>query len=421
MNNQYIDRGRLQIMALATDIGMPATNATVRVIQRGSPDKIIEEIITDISGQTPVITLPAPPVELSLEPENMQDEGGRRPYSEYDVHVDMEGYQSTTIEGIQILSDTTALQNVNLNPINRVTEAERTITIPDHTLWGTFPPKTPEDEVKPMPEAPGLVVLPRPVVPEYIIVHAGVPSNASAPNYWVPFKDYIKNVASCEIYSTWPTAAIEANILAIISFTLNRVYTEWYRGKGFYNFTITNSTAYDQAFIYQRNIFKEISTIVDYLFTTFITRPNIRQPLFTQYCDGRMVTCPGWMTQWGSKSLGDQGYNSVGILKYFYGTNIFLMNAERVAGVPSSFPGYNLQMGSTGQNVRTIQEQLNAISNNYPAIPKLVVDGIFGNNSRTAVETFQRVFQLPASGIVDFPTWYRISNVYVAVTRLAEL
>ena len=294
MNNQNIDRGHLQVMAFANTIGMPAINANVRITERGEPEKIIEEIITDNSGQTPVITLPAPPVEFSLDPENKL-ENRHHPYSEYDIHVTIEGFQTTTIEGVQILSNTTALQNVMLRPITQ-TATSVTFTIPEHTLWGTFPPKTPEDEVKPLPETTGLVVLPRPVIPEYIIVHAGIPTNAAAPNYWVPFKDYIKNVACCEIYSTWPTAALEANILAIISFTLNRIYTEWYRGKGFYNFTITNSTAYDQAFVYQRNIFKEISTVVDYLFNTFITKPNIRQPLFTQYCDGKMVSCPGWMS-----------------------------------------------------------------------------------------------------------------------------
>ena len=235
----------------------------------------------------------------------------------------------------------------------------------------------------------------------------------------MPFKDYIKNVASCEIYPTWPVETLEANILAIISFTLNRVYTEWYRGKG-YDFTITNSTAYDQAFVYGRNVFSEISEIVDYLFTTYITKPNIRQPLFTQYCNGKNVTCPGWLSQWGSKYLGDEGLDAVEILRRYYGSEIYLTSAEQVAGVPVSYPGYVLRDGVTGNYVRTIQEQLNAISDNYPAIPKLRVDGIYGPLTAGAVAKFQEIFDLPESSEVDFATWYQISNIYVAVERLAE-
>jgi len=285
---------------------------------------------------------------------------------------------------------------------------------------GDFPPKIPEDEVKPLPESGGFVVLPEPVIPEFVIVHQGVPSDNSAQNVWVPFKDYIKNVASCEIYSTWPDASIRANVLAILSFTLNRVYTEWYRGKG-YDFTITNSTAFDQAFTYGRNIFQEIATVVDEIFTTFITRPGIRQPLLTQYCDGSRVQCPNMMSQWGSKNRADEGYDAIGILRYYYGQDIFLMQAEKVSGVPMSYPGTALQTGSTGPSVRMIQEQLNAISNNYPAINKIRVDGVFGEQTRTAVETFQKIFNLPQTGIVDFGTWYQISNIYVAVTKIAEL
>jgi len=409
----YSETGRLQIGALSIDIGMPASNATIRVMPRGE-DRVIEEMISDSSGQTPVINLPAPPVEFSLEPSEY------RPYSEYDVSVSMEGYDEVYVEGVQILPETTSFQNVTLSPLTDYSEQAEVITIYDHTLWGDFPPKIPEADVKPMPPATGLVVLPEPVVPEFVIVHAGRPENASAPRHWVPFRDYIKNVASSEIYATWPEQTIKANVLAIISFTLNRVYTEWYRGKG-YDFTITSSTAFDQAFSHGRNIFDEISTIVDEIFTTFITRPNIRQPLLTQYCDGRRVNCPTWMSQWGSKSLGDQGFTAIDILKRFYGSDVFLMQARKVAGVPSSYPGTPLQMGSIGQDVRTIQEQLNAVSNNFPAIPKLRVDGIFGEETRRAVETFQGIFKLAADGIVGFSTWYKLSHIYVSVTRMAEL
>jgi len=405
--------GRLQIGIFASDIGRPASNAMVNITPRGIRNQILEELVTDNSGQTPIIDLAAPPLEFSMSGEN-------KPYSEYDIQVMMDGYEPQVIEGVQILPAATAYQDIRLRPIGEYSSQPRIISVEEHTLWGTFPPKLPEDEVKELPPSTGYIVLPDPVIPEFIVVHDGAPNNTSAPNYWIPFADYIKNVASCEIYSNWPQATIMANVLAILSFTLNRVYTEWYRGKG-YNFTITSSTAYDHAFSYGRNIFSEISSAVDDIFTNFITRPGISQPLFTQYCDGKNTICPNWMSQWGSKSLGDQGYSAIDILKSFYGYDIYLMQARKVEGVPTSYPGTVLQMGSVGEPVRVIQEQLNAISNNYPAIPKVRVDGIFVDQTRIAVEVFQDVFRLSTDGIVGFNTWYKLSHIYVAVTRMAEL
>ncbi len=254
-------------------------------------------------------------------------------------------------------------------------------------------------------------------MPEYIIVHDGTPSDTTANNYYVRYKDYIKNVASCEIYATWPEATITANVLAIISFTLNRVYTEWYRSKG-YNFS---STAFDHKWINQKTVYENISQTVDRIFANYLSRPNVTQPLLTQYCDGKRVTCPNWLSQWGSKYLGDQGYTAIEILRNYYGDDIYINEAEQIAGVPSSWPGYNLSVGSTGESVRTIQEQLNRIGRNYQSIPTIAVDGIFGNNTKAAVEQFQSIFNLPANGIVDYPTWYKISQIYVGVSRIAEL
>lgn len=410
---ENIDKGRLLVNVYDESVGKPIDNATIRIAPRQNGE-IVDEIITNSSGQTPIIDLSAPPLEFSQAP------GEPRPYSEYDLFVMNEGFEAIMVEGVQILPNSTAIQDVTLVPVQNDSLQTEIIDIKEHTLYGVFPPKIMEDDVKPLPESLGLVVLPEPVIPEFVVVHNGVPTDRTAENFWVPFKDYIKNVASCEIYSTWPTASLYSNILAILSFTLNRIYTEWYRGKGF-DFTITNSTAFDQAFSYGRNIFEEISTVVDEMFTTFITRPNIRQPLLTQYCDGSRVRCPGALEQWGTKSLAENGYDAMGILKYYYGESIFLMQAEKVTGVPISYPGTPLQTGSTGVSVRTIQEQLNAISNNYPAINKIRVDGIFGEQTRTAVETFQKIFNTPATGIVDFSTWYKISNIYVAVTKMAEL
>ncbi|MCL2547310.1 MAG: peptidoglycan-binding protein [Oscillospiraceae bacterium] len=194
--------------------------------------------------------------------------------------------------------------------------------------------------------------------------------------------------------------------------------TEWYRGQG-YDFTITSTTQLDQKYTPGRNVFEEISRVVDDIFTTYITRPGIRQPLFAQYCDGRRVSCPNWMSQWGSKDLGDRGFAAIDILRRFYGSDIYLQQAEQVAGIPLSWPGTPLQTGSSGQYVRVIQEQLNRIGDNFPAIPKLRVDGVFGPATREAVETFQHIFHMPSDGIVNFATWYRISHIYVAVTRKA--
>lgn len=256
------------------------------------------------------------------------------------------------------------------------------------------------------------------VIPETVVVHDGLPNDTSAPNYYVPYRDYIKNVASSEIYATWPEQTIYANVLAIMSFTLNRVYTEWYRNQG-RNFTITSSTAYDQKWMRGRNIFNNISYLVDTIFNNYLSRPGVRQPIFTSYCNGTTVTCSG-LSQWGSKYLGDQGYSAIEILRYYYGTSMYINSTVSVSGVPSSWPGYNLTVGSRGDKVRQMQEQLNRIAQNYPAIPTVAVDGIFGQRTAEAVRSFQQIFGLPVSGIVDFPTWYKISAIYVAVSRISE-
>ncbi len=211
-----------------------------------------------------------------------------------------------------------------------------------------------------------------------------------------------------------------ANILAIQSITLNRVYTEWYRNRG-YDFTITSSTAYDQKYIPGRNIFESISRAVDTIFSNYISRPNITQPLFTQYCDGKRVSCPRWMRQWESKTLGDQGYSAIEILRRFYGDSVYINSSEEISGIPSSWPGYELTIGSTGEKVRQLQNQLNTISKGYPLIPKVAADGVYGEKTAEAVRTFQKVFNLPQTGVVDYPTWYRISDIYVGVSRIAEL
>ena len=343
--------------------------------------------------------------------------GSEQPYSEYNIEVNAPGYEPVMVSGTEILPESLALQPIQMNPMEIEQREEETIVIPDHTLYGEYPPKIPEDEIKPIDET-GEIVLSRVVIPEYVVVHDGVPSDASAPNYYVKYKDYIKNVASSEIYATWPESAIYANVLAIMSVTLNRVYTEWYRNQG-YNFTITSSTAYDQKWMRGRNIFDNIDYLVDTIFANYLSRPGVRQPIFTSYCDGNRVTCSG-LSQWGSKYLGEEGYSAIEIIRYYFGNDMYINSAESIAGVPSSWPGYNLTIGSSGDKVRQMQQQLNRIAQNYPAIPVIAADGIYGSRTADAVRAFQRIFNLPQSGIVDYPTWYQISNIYVGVSRIAE-
>lgn len=407
------DRGRLQVTVVTEDGARPVENALVKISYTGVPDSVQEEVRTDSSGKTPVLELQAPPLEYSMEPSEEQ------PYAEYTVQIQAEGYEPEEIAGTEVLPDTLALQPVRLRG-REAGDFER-IVIGPHTLFEEYPPKIPETEIKPVDET-GEIVLSRVVVPEYIVVHDGPIEDAGAKNYYVKYKDYIKNVASSEIYATWPADTIRANVLAIMSFTLNRVYTEWYRNKG-YDFTITSSTAYDHKWIYGRNIFESISRIVDELFENYLSRPDVRQPILTQYCDGRMSKCldKGWMTQWGSKSLGDQGFSAIEILRYFYGNDMYINVAEEISGIPASWPGYDLDTGATGLKVRQIQEQLNTIAGSYPALPRIGADGIYGEKTKNAVKEFQSVFGLPPTGIVDYPTWYKIQEIFVAVSRIAEL
>lgn len=422
--NRYVDKlikvypaqmdtqslGRLRVRATAPNL-TPVANATVRISSVSVPDTVIEEMKTDNSGLTGEIDLPAPSLEYSQKPSTVQ------PYAEYNINISSEGFEPVTVQGAEIFPSVTALQESTLRAVGP-TASPSLYVIPPHTLFGDYPPKIAEAEIKPTSET-GEIVLSKVVVPEFVIVHDGPPTDTSAANYYIRFRDYIKNVASSEIYSTWPESTITANILAILSFTMNRVYTEWYRNQGF-NFTITSSTAFDHKFIPGRNIFGNIGLIVDQMFNNYLSRPNVKQPILTQYCDGHNVQCPNWMTQWGSKDLGEQGYSAIDILRNFYGDSISISTATEVSGVPVSWPGANLSIGSSGASVRTLQEQLNKVAEKYYAIPKVAVNGQFNDQTAEAVKAFQQTFDLPASGIVDLPTWYKLSGIYVAVSRIAE-
>ena len=405
------DRGKLQINVTSSLGLIPISDATVTISYTGLPDTTVEKLSTDSSGQTAQVELPAPPLEYSVEPSEQM------PYAEYNIQVDAPGYESVMVSGTEILPDVTAIQPIQMIPLETARENEETIVIPDHTLYGIYPPKIPEAEIKPMDES-GEIVLSRVVIPEYVVVHDGVPDDSTAGNYYVRYRDYIKNVVSSEIYATWEENAIYANTLAIMSFTLNRVYTEWYRNKG-YNFTITSSTAYDQKWMYGRNIYENVDRVVDSIFANFLSRPGVRQPILTAYCDGRRVTCDG-LSQWGSQYLANEGYRPIEIIRYYYGNDMYINTAQSISGVPSSFPGYDLTIGSSGEKVRQMQSQLNRIAHNYPAIPMITADGIYGPATAETVRTFQRIFDLPQTGVVDYPTWYSISNIYVGVSRIAE-
>lgn len=413
MDQYSSDTGNLNVIVTGTDSYSPLSSATIEIANTGEPNRILESVNTDRNGQTGNIELSAPPREYSMEPTDNQ------PYSEYNVKISAPGYQEGLVSGVQIFSGENGLQSIVLQPSEQTPDyVYNPIVIGGHTLWEYYPPKIAEPEIKPLSES-GEIVLSRVVVPETIVVHDGVPGDSTATDYYVPYIDYIKNVACCEIYSTWPESTIEANILAIMSFTLNRVYTEWYRNKG-YNFTITSSTAYDHKWIYGKTIYENISQIADRLYNRYLARPNVKQPILTQYCDGKRVSCPNWMTQWGSKALGDDGFSAIDIIHYYYGSDMYVNEAEIISGIPSSYPGYDLTIGSSGEPVITIQEQLDRIAQNYPAIPTVTVDGIYGSATAESVRAFQSIFNLPVSGIVDFPTWYKISQIYVGVSKIGE-
>ena len=257
-----------------------------------------------------------------------------------------------------------------------------------------------------------------PYVPQNITVHLAGP-NTNAANVTVPFADYVKNVASSEIYPTWEESALRANIYAIVSFALNRIYTEFYRSRG-YDFDITSSTAFDQAFVNGRSYFENVSRIVDQLFNDYLRRPGFVEPLAAKFCNGTTVTCEG-LSQWGSQNLAKQGYDSTQILRSYYG-NVEIVNNAPIMGITSSYPGTPLRRGTSGPSVVTVQVMLNRIAQNYPAIPKLAtVDGIYGSRTEASVRKFQEVFGLTVDGIVGKATWYEMVRLYVAVTELAEL
>ncbi len=366
----------------------------------------------DISGRSEFIEVITPEKGLSQQPY----EEGVIPYGIYNIDILPENFEEVIIDGVSVFEDITSIQNVEVgeeeeNNYNNGLP-QKIIIPPEQLVLNAKRDKQVGSMVQPL-------VLERPYIPEFIVVHLGPPS-VPAENVTVGFVDYIKNVASSEIYPTWPEESLKANIYCQISFALNRIYTEWYRGKG-YSFQITNSPAYDQYFIKGRNIFDNISKIVDEIFSEYIVTIGNRTPLFAQYCNGTTVKCDG-LSQWGSVDLANAGMQALDIIRYYFGYDKDLVRATMIEGIPESYPGTPLRLNDENDNVKVIQKQLNRISQNFPAIPKIPYEnGKFDKITEDAVKVFQKVFNLTQDGIVGRATWYRISSIYVGVKRLAEL
>ncbi|MBD5529744.1 MAG: hypothetical protein HDR02_15280, partial [Lachnospiraceae bacterium] len=399
--------GYLIIQARTANDALPLSGVQIRVMD--DQERSIYNLTTDESGETEKIALETLDGSLSLEP----DFSGT-PFISYDVLALADGFNSVHIVGIPILDGETAIQPIEFVPMR---ERQRTPTVTEIHIGVPAVSKSGQRyQVGPDTEPR---VLRQVVIPNPITVHLGSPG-ASASNVQVSFPDYVKNVASSEIYPTWPDASLRANIYAIITFALNRVFTEWYRSRG-YSFDITNNTAYDQYFVYGRNTYESISLIVDEIFNEYVRRQGQTAPYFTTFCNGTTATCSG-MSQWGTVTLANQGLTPLQILRSYYPKDVEIAETNIITGVLSSYPGSALKTGSTGLDVQTIQTYLERIRRNYPAIPAITDQaGVFGESTRAAVAKFQSIFSLPSDGIVGKATWNKLSYLYTSVTRLAEL
>ena len=392
---------------------LPMTKGSIRITNSKTGNIVYEkENAFDISGRSEIISVVTIDRELSQEPY----EESENPYLLYNIEVKSEGYKDVIVEGVSVFDGITSIQDIEMEEAS-IESGEKNLQEEIIIQDQQGIEKSTENIEMGLPMAP--FVLRNVYVPEFITVHLGSPT-AYAENVTVRFIDYIKNVASSEIYPTWPEEAIRANVYCQISFALNRVYTEWYRNMG-YPFQVTNSTAYDQYFVKGRNIFENISKIVDEIFNEYIITIGNQTPFFAQYCNGTTVKCDG-LSQWGTVDLAKAGMSALDIIKYYFGYDKVLVRAEYVEGIPESYPGYPLRISDVNENVKVIQKQLNRVSKNFPAIPRIYVeDGRFGKETEDSVKVFQRVFNLTPDGVVGRATWYKISNIYVGVKRLAEL
>lgn len=413
--------GNLVVVLRTASNALPINNGSITVTNMQNETVFYEFLTAASSGISRTASLATPQKSLSLN----SDAGSPLPYSLYNVIIRADGNYKTEIDGVQMFEGSTTHLPVQLIPLPEgITDpdGEKTIVIqiPEHILRSDGPSSgnapTSAQIVK-EDAVPAIIIGEGVYIPETVTVHLGSPDEA-AQNVTLPFTDYIKNVASSEIYPTWPQESLRANITAQISLALNRIYTEWYRSRG-YDFDITSSTAFDQAFVYGRNIFDEISDVVDDIFNQYIVRPNTVSPLFASYCNGTTSTCAG-LSQWGTVALANDGQTSEDILGFYYG-DINIAETNDIRTPEESYPGAPLTLGTQSEDVRILQEQLNRIAINFPQLPLITVNGIYDAQTRETVEAFQRLFILPISGSVDRATWYRISQIYTSVKRLGEL
>lgn len=399
--------GILRIHSYAARRSAPMADVSVTVTGEG----FTASRVTGEDGLAADIEIEAPACSLSLDENNTTEQ----PYAVCDLVAEKPGYRPVRIEGVQIFSGQATLAHLEMTPANaRIVEEDAPVVIPPHLLFSGgggsgSAPDTPAGNAR---------VLSSVVIPTHITVHLGRP-NESARNVTVSFRDYIANVASSEVYPTWPEQALRANIHCQISLALNRIYTEWYPSRG-YNFNITGSPGYDQAYVHGRTVFDVMVRLTDDIFSTFIRKTGTVNPYFSEYCDGKTVSCPG-LKQWGTVTLAEQGRSALSILRYYYGNDVEVIRTSNIASIPESYPGSPVRRGDRGPSVFTLQRQLNRITKDYPFFGTLTPDGIFGEQMAETVKRFQRQFSLTADGVVGRQTWYKISYIYVSVKDLAEL
>jgi len=408
-------KGKLQVRLVKAETEIPVKNATVLVSQSVTEEFQNKEInlYTDSSGFTEIIELDTPDIFYS------ESYSSYVPYSTCVIKVVAEGYTDIKIIGTQILPKVTAMQAIELKPKGEGHEEEEVLIIPDSELINIPPKKKFDDQQNFISDLLSIIDDREVMIPSYVIVHLGTPDDKNAENLKVKFNDYIKNVCSCEIYATWSETAIRVNVYCIISFVLNRIYTEWYGVQGM-DFHITNDSRYDQVFVKGRNTYKNIDRIVDLIFNTYIVIGNKRTPVLAKYCSGEEYIENGCLLKWQSKFLADKGLNPTEILNVFFGTEHSFARTRRIEGVPREYPGYPLGVGESGEYVKTVQTYLNFISEYYPVIDKIDVNGHYDIKTAIAVKKFQELFSLSGSGIVDFATWYSIAKLYVSLATTAE-
>ena len=398
--------GTLRIQTFAARQSAPMEGVTVAV----QGDGFTLHCITDATGSAADIPVEAPACTLSLDEDNTI-----RPYAVVSLTAAKSGYRTVRIEGIQIFAGQITLAQPAMIPVTEEGKdiPDAPIVIPPHPLFAGSGGSGAQPVENCTPR-----VLDKVIIPKNITVHLGKPA-ASARNVTVSFRDYIANVASSEVYPTWPEQALRANIHCQISLALNRIYTEWYPSKG-YTFNITNSTSYDQYYVHGRTVFDVMVRITDDIFNTYLRKRGTVNPYYSEYCDGKSVTCPG-LKQWGTVTLANNGRSALQILRYYYGSDIEIVRTSNIQSIPQSYPGSPLRQGDSGTAVFTLQRQLNRITKDYPFLGKLTVDGVFGSRMAATVRAFQKQFNLTADGVVGRQTWYKISYIYVSVKDLAEL